>query len=303
MKRHASLQGLSRDHYQALVLARALAAGTPAGEDGVTRSLDVVAPEVRERFERELQPHFLLEERELVPLCLCADGELPRLGRSLLDQHAALRAGFREEPQSDGFAALGRALTAHVRFEERELFPSLEAQLSPEVLTELGFRLQTEPEVPIVGFVRDADEEDEGTWVARLACGHGQHVRHRPPFREAAWVTTEAGRAARLGSRLRCPLCRMPRIPACAEVYQRSPVYDTETLPVGLQRSHRLGAWTWARIEVLAGRVHYVLEDDADATLVLRPGLDGVAGPGRPHHVEPQDGARLRIHFCRVATA
>ena len=49
--------------------------------------------------------------------------------------------------------------------------------------------------------------DEVGDWVAELACGHGQHVRHQPPFRERPWVVEEAGRAARLGTDLECVLC------------------------------------------------------------------------------------------------
>jgi hypothetical protein len=55
----------------------------------------------------------------------------------------------------------------------------------------------------IVGFRRDA----EGHWVADLACGHAQHVRHAPPWQSRPWVTTEAGRASRLGTPLGCVRC------------------------------------------------------------------------------------------------
>lgn len=55
----------------------------------------------------------------------------------------------------------------------------------------------------ITGFHRDAEQH----WVARLACGHHQHVRHDPPWFERAWVTTEHGRRAMLGSELACIKC------------------------------------------------------------------------------------------------
>ena len=55
----------------------------------------------------------------------------------------------------------------------------------------------------IIGFERD----EEGHWVARLECGHGQHVRHDPPWMVREWVTTEAGRASRLGVKLDCKKC------------------------------------------------------------------------------------------------
>ena len=56
---------------------------------------------------------------------------------------------------------------------------------------------------PIVGYHRD--EEDH--WVAELACGHNQHVRHDPPWVSRPWVTSPDGRAAMLGYRLECKKC------------------------------------------------------------------------------------------------
>lgn len=53
----------------------------------------------------------------------------------------------------------------------------------------------------------------EGDWVAELACGHNQHVRHRPPFQVRPWVLSEEGRAGRLGAPLDCPLCDRAELP------------------------------------------------------------------------------------------
>jgi hypothetical protein len=55
----------------------------------------------------------------------------------------------------------------------------------------------------IVGFHQD----DEGHWVAELACGHSQHVRHDPPLVSRPWVLTAAGRQQFLGFELLCKLC------------------------------------------------------------------------------------------------
>ena len=55
----------------------------------------------------------------------------------------------------------------------------------------------------IVGFHKD----EEGDWVADLACGHGQHVRHNPPWQNRPWVKTQDGRNSRIGFMLGCKLC------------------------------------------------------------------------------------------------
>jgi hypothetical protein len=53
-------------------------------------------------------------------------------------------------------------------------------------------------------------QDEEGHWVAELECGHGQHVRHNPPWINRDWVTTAEGRAAQLGEKLNCKLCDLP---------------------------------------------------------------------------------------------
>ncbi|MEK6663794.1 MAG: DUF3565 domain-containing protein [Pseudomonadota bacterium] len=44
-------------------------------------------------------------------------------------------------------------------------------------------------------------------WVAELACGHNQHVRHTPPWASRPWVVTPEGRAQKLGQALACKKC------------------------------------------------------------------------------------------------
>lgn len=55
----------------------------------------------------------------------------------------------------------------------------------------------------IIGFHLD----DEQHWVADLACGHTQHVRHTPPWQNRPWVMTKQGRKEKLGMMLECKKC------------------------------------------------------------------------------------------------
>jgi hypothetical protein len=55
----------------------------------------------------------------------------------------------------------------------------------------------------ITGFHQD----EERHWVAELECGHGQHVRHDPPWQNRPWVATEEGRRQYLGVELDCKRC------------------------------------------------------------------------------------------------
>jgi hypothetical protein len=56
---------------------------------------------------------------------------------------------------------------------------------------------------PIIGFHQDEFEH----WVADLACGHTQHVRHDPPWQNRSWVITDQGREEKIGFELDCVVC------------------------------------------------------------------------------------------------
>ncbi len=55
----------------------------------------------------------------------------------------------------------------------------------------------------ILGFHQDA----EGHWVAELACGHTQHMRHDPPWQNRARVLSEEGRRTFIGTEIPCRQC------------------------------------------------------------------------------------------------
>jgi len=296
VKRHPSLASLSRDHHHALVLARdARRLALEPGQHTPER-----IAELKRRFDTELAPHFALEERELIGRSVACGEPLAALAAQVVADHDALRTIIASlEPQllTSQSEAFGARLEAHVRFEERDWFPALEAQLGSDALARLASSLRLGPPSAVVGFRQD----DEGAFVAELACGHAQHVRHRPPLESRPWVTTEEGRRAFVGTTLPCTLCRMPKLPSDVAPYKNTAVFDAHSVPAGLRRSHALKADTWGEIVVEQGLVLYVLEDDGDMGIVLRPGVIGVIAPERPHHVEPDDVARFFVRFSKRA--
>ncbi len=72
----------------------------------------------------------------------------------------------------------------------------------------------------ITGFRLD----DVGDWVAVLACGHGQHVRHEPPLSNRPWVRTPKGRQAKIGWTLNCVRCDRGELPT------ENPMESIETI-------------------------------------------------------------------------
>jgi len=141
-------------------------------------------------------------------------------------------------------------------------------------------------------------QDDEGVWVAELACGHPQHVRHDPPWQNYAWVADEAGRSAKLGAPLDCLFCNMANLPAGLVRYKHTPVFTELTTPAGLRSDHRTKAGVWAEIEVEEGKLEYRCRQ---GTFVLRPGIVGVVEPEMAHSVRPLGPVRFQVHFLRNA--
>jgi len=145
----------------------------------------------------------------------------------------------------------------------------------------------------ITGFHRD----DAGDWVAELACEHGQHMRHRPPWQLRPWVMTDEGRQQKLGEAIDCPLCDQTAMPAGASEYKRTATFTEATLPAALRAAHRTKAGTWARIVVEAGALEYHVRGRVH---LLQPGQAGLVEPEQPHHVQPLGTVRVHVEFWRA---
>lgn len=125
LKRHPSLQPFSRDHYVGLVHGRHLMKA--ADGNAVDRRGALAA--FLDAWHQEIAVHFDDEERMIAHL---AD----QTGRTrLVDEHNRIRALVEQaadrrrhtDPGASWVRTLGEALTEHIRWEERDLFPALEA--------------------------------------------------------------------------------------------------------------------------------------------------------------------------------
>jgi hemerythrin-like domain-containing protein len=140
MKRHSALIPLSREHHDGLVQAVRL---RRAAADGDASARLAAAREFVEFFRNQERVHLRDEEEELFPL----------LHRYVRSQPAPLREARVQHVQLEGFArkleiavaagstdretleTAGELLDAHIRLEERQLFPLIE-ELVPK--NELG---------------------------------------------------------------------------------------------------------------------------------------------------------------------
>lgn len=147
----------------------------------------------------------------------------------------------------------------------------------------------------IVGFHRD----EAAHWVAELACGHGQHVRHDPPYKHRPWVETEPGRAAHLGRSLDCVRCDRRELPEGHAAYRRTATFDAATTPVALQSRHTTKPGVWGLIHVESGRLGYRIHAPYDVHETLTPGAPGVVMPEVEHEVEITGPVEFHVEFWK----
>ena len=140
--------------------------------------------------------------------------------------------------------------------------------------------------------------DEHGDWVAFLSCGHRQHVRHRPPFEERPWVSTEIGRSDKLGELLACIRCDRFEIPDNFKVYRKTAEFNERTLPQSLRRDHSTKPGVWAKIQVIEGKLNYRI-DVLGAQFELSPGTPGIVVPEARHHLEALGSARFFVEFYK----
>ena len=138
MTRSAALEPLSHDHHEGLAFAARLRRARRDGDDPVPLVAEVAA------FWRDhLVPHFADEEAFVLPVL--EDGAAP-LAAQMVEEHRQIRALVErvaaEAPTWGGpLGEVADALAAHIRFEEREAFPSAERLADADALARIGHQI------------------------------------------------------------------------------------------------------------------------------------------------------------------
>ena len=143
MKRHSSLETLSFEHHDALVIALRL-------KKGLNKDIDLkpAAEYALSVYKKHLRHHFEQEEQTLRDPLL-AKPEAEADVRRMLDEHErfAELAEFIELGKGDlkkNLQEFAELLESHVRFEERVLFPLAEKLIPEDQLNEISEYLHRE---------------------------------------------------------------------------------------------------------------------------------------------------------------
>jgi hemerythrin-like domain-containing protein len=146
MKRHDALIPLTHDHHHALVQARRLLVAATSEPDQRL----VAAREFIDFYDRDTLAHFREEEELIFPLVVDreeAEASLTRLMMEHLRIHALVRRVAVEIEQGDlqtaTMTSLSDLLEAHIRFEEKTVFPMIEELAADLASVHLAHRDRT----------------------------------------------------------------------------------------------------------------------------------------------------------------
>jgi hemerythrin-like domain-containing protein len=167
MKRTPELRTLSEDHHHGLVQARRLQKATEAdsAEAAVKGFLDF--------WQEDTSLHFRREEEILLPVMARYGGDFSREPLvKMLEDHARIRGLVMQlsdeaiggNVRLETLHEIGRRLQAHIRLEERVVFPLMEESLPETALKELAARLEVKEAGPRVEPWLPAEELSYAPW-------------------------------------------------------------------------------------------------------------------------------------------
>jgi hemerythrin-like domain-containing protein len=138
LKRHPALVPLSQDHHFGLLLGWKISQGTQKSVESQR-----IAAYVLYFFEEHLQKHFQEEEKYVFSLLDSKDD----MRKDAMKQHVDLlelkkELERNEENRLPLLEQIGTSLTAHIRFEERELFPYMQQKLAQQELLSLQEKIE-----------------------------------------------------------------------------------------------------------------------------------------------------------------
>ena len=146
-----------------------------------------------------------------------------------------------------------------------------------------------------MGFHLDVENDR----VAELDCGHGQHVRHNPPFLNRPWVVSEEGRNSKVGQRLNCLKRERQEFPDGMVSYKRTPEFCSTSIPDALKSSHSTKTGVWGKIHVVEGQLRYRIDAPISQEFNLNESQPGIIVPEVTHKVEPESDVRFYVEFYR----
>lgn len=140
MKRHEALAPLSREHHLSLILARLLQKDAPLYKDLPQRPAGKIIY-AKAEYRLHIQPHFSKEEKVFAFL-KGVNEKVDTLAGELIQEHHRLMTCFDKmnaaRADTELMEETGKLLEAHIRKEERVLFPLIQVSFPENILERIS---------------------------------------------------------------------------------------------------------------------------------------------------------------------
>lgn len=136
LKRSKQLAPLSREHHDALLFIWKIKQGLKKGTQG-----RIILDYITWYWKNNLKNHFEQEEKLLLPHLSAHDD----LAKQLKMEHKTI-CQLANEIDDNSILSFANVLNAHIRFEERQLFPHIEKKVSPNDLNQIFQELDGVPQ-------------------------------------------------------------------------------------------------------------------------------------------------------------
>ncbi|HEY6956445.1 MAG TPA: hemerythrin domain-containing protein [Flavisolibacter sp.] len=139
IKRSKHILRLSKDHHFTLLFCWKIRQGLKRGV-----AVNRIKKYVEYFWQKDMQDHFREEEEILFTMVKDAKVQKAMEDHKRIEEGIELLKTINEERAQEQLRSLADAVDAHVRYEERELFPHLEKVLTEAQLEAIGNRLKEE---------------------------------------------------------------------------------------------------------------------------------------------------------------
>lgn len=153
LKRNKHILQLSKDHHFTLLFCWKIRQGLKMGVE-----VERIQKYVRHFWQHDMQAHF--REEEDILFAPVQDAQVQKAiddHKQIKEQVDAVLQASEGEEKSQQLSILADTVDAHVRYEERTLFPHLEQTLSQEQLETIGKQLKQEQALP--------DDYKDAFWI------------------------------------------------------------------------------------------------------------------------------------------
>lgn len=110
-------------------------------------------------------------------------------------------------------------------------------------------------------------------------------------------MVTAAGRAARIGSEIECPLCDRAEMPQGLRTVRTAGPFDAGTLPNGLRKIHHVAEGTWGLLRAIEGSVGFSMATEPPIAVRLNAGDTQPIPPRVAHRLTVDGPVVLTVDF------